>query len=85
MKRKLKPVKVVERKLGRERANGQYWRGKRLIEIDGRLKPQKYLKILCHEILHHINEDASESRVERESGVLAGILWQEGYRKVIGV
>ena len=50
--RKHKSVKVVWRKLGKERAWGQATIGENLIEIDPRLGAKRQLEVLCHEQVH---------------------------------
>ena len=51
MKRKQHP-KVIQRKLGREKADGLYCDN--IIEIDPTLPPMRYLIVLIHEYLHNI-------------------------------
>jgi hypothetical protein len=58
--------------------------GENLIEIDMELPPKKYLNVLCHELVHHCFPDASESKTNRTAGVMAGVIWQQGFRKVQG-
>lgn len=77
-----KKIKVVERKLGLEKAIGQAFMGEGLIEIDPRQLPRQYLSTLIHEALHLAMPDASESKVERVSQLVAGVLWRQNYRKV---
>ena len=79
MKRKQHP-KVVHRKLGRERAHGMYLNN--VIEIDPTLAPMRYLIVLIHEYLHHIQPEWSEEKVDAEGEALGRFLWKQGFRKV---
>lgn len=79
MPRKIQP-KVIERKLGREKADGLYYHD--IIEIDPTLPPMRYLIVLVHEYLHHIQPEWSEEKVEAEGEALGRFLWKQGYRKV---
>ena len=75
-------LRVKERKLGKEKAYGQYWNGEGLIEIDPRLKAKKFLTIACHELLHAVAPRLSESHVDRASKIMARELWKLRYRRV---
>lgn len=79
MKRKPHP-KVIQRKLGREKADGLYCDN--VIEIDPTLPPMRYLIVLVHEYLHHIQPEWSEEKVDAEGEALGRFLWKQGYRKV---
>jgi hypothetical protein len=79
MKRKQHP-KVIHRKLGREKADGLYCDN--VIEIDPTLPPMRYLIVLIHEYLHHIQPEWSEEKVDAEGEALGRFLWKHGYRKV---
>ena len=74
-------MKLTDRKLGRERAQGQCWPDGR-IEIDPRLTARKRLEIVLHEALHFRHADWTESRVVAESRKLAAVLWRDGWRRV---
>ena len=75
-------IKLVHKKLGRERAYGQADTGTGIIEVDPRLKGRQALEILIHESYHILNPEASETKVSRDAKKLANILWKENYRKV---
>lgn len=75
-------LKVIERKLGRERSWGLYWCGQNRIELEASLRGRRRLQVLLHEALHHILPNASENSVERKSQLLASLLWKQGYRRV---
>lgn len=76
-------VKVVWRKLGRERAWGQATIGDDLIEIDPRLGAKRQLEVLCHEQIHLTFPELSESQVDRAGKALAKMLWAQDYRRVL--
>ena len=80
--KKEKKIKVVLKKLGRERALGQAWMHENLVELEPRQKPKKFLAVLIHEILHCLEPDWSESKVDRHSMKIADIVWKQGYRKI---
>lgn len=74
-------IKVVYRKLGREKAWGLA-HADNVIEIDERLKGKKEMEIILHESLHCLNPTFSESRIINDSKTLANVLWKLGYRKI---
>ena len=82
-RRKPKPVKVVWRKLGRERAWGQATIGEDLIEVDPRLGAKRQLEVLCHEQIHLTFPFLSEKQVDRAGKDLARMLWAQDYRRVL--
>lgn len=77
-----KKIKVVFRKLGRERALGQAHHGDSLIEIDPRQKGKEALDTACHEVLHLLFKDEPEEAIGQAGMVMADTLWKIGYRKV---
>ena len=78
----MRQPRIVERKLGRERAWGQYESGRAVLEIDPRMRSNKRLEIVLHEALHHQHPDMSETAVSKTARVLARVLWQDRYRRV---
>lgn len=74
-------MKIVEKKLGREKAMG-VWREPGIIEIDPRLKPRKHLEILIHEMLHEVYPQLSETAVARGASRMCSALWKQKYRRV---
>lgn len=75
--------KIVIRKLGREKALGQAYTDKNLIEIDPRHKNAKSLfDTEIHEFLHIRNPDWSETKIKKETKALRDFLWKLNYRKV---
>lgn len=74
--------KVIYRKLGKERAWGQYWPCKEIIEVDSRATGKLALDTLIHESLHHLFPDHDESAIQKRATMLAAILWKQNYRRV---
>ena len=83
MSRRKNKVKVVWRKLGKEKAWGQATIGENLIEIDPRLGARRQLEVLCHEQVHLIFPSASEPEVDKAGKALAKMLWAQDYRRVV--
>jgi hypothetical protein len=77
---KTSKAQIVERKLGREKAFGQYFDG--VVEIDPRLDSFDYLDTLIHEMLHHHFPDASEAQVTEIATKMATQIWRKDYRKL---
>lgn len=77
-------TKVIEKKLGRERALGQTVKEhpRAVIQIDPRQKPKSYLGTLIHEKLHIMFPDWSESKIIRAEKELTDLLWENHYRQV---
>jgi hypothetical protein len=79
-------IKVVHRKLGKEKAYGLCSPGKKegewLLEIDERLRGKEHLKTLIHEVCHAVFPNASESAVTRVEKIFGDVLWRQGYRRV---
>ena len=82
-KQKYIPIRVVERKLGRERACGQCFQGERLVEIDPRQGAYEYMDTFCHEILHELLPHRSEDFILKAGTSLAKALWKQGFRRVL--
>ena len=76
-------VKIVTRKLGRERAWGQHEGGSpSVIELDSRLTTRRRLTVLVHESLHEADPDMPEWKVTRMAPKIAEILWTDNWRRV---
>jgi len=75
--------KVIEKKLGREKAYGMVLHPSKNIFIDPRQTPKSYLGTLIHEKLHVMFPDWSENKVKKAEKELANLLWKSGYRKVM--
>lgn len=78
-------VKVIWRKLGRERAWGQATQdpSNPSIEIDPRLGAKRQLEVMCHEQLHISFPGLSEREVDRAGKELCRTLWGQNYRMVM--
>lgn len=76
--------RVVEKKLGREKALGQvnHLNPRSKIEIDPRQTPRSYLGTLLHEKIHLLHPEWSETKVIKEERALLKLLWDNNYRKV---
>lgn len=75
-------MKVVYRKLGKERADGQALMESNTIEIDPRLKGRRKMEILIHEAIHLLNPEMSESKVLEQGRKIANLLWKQHFRQV---
>jgi hypothetical protein len=75
-------ITISYRKLGKEKARGQYIAALNLIELDSRLEGQEHLEILIHESLHALQPHHEEDTVARDAANLAAILWADGYRRI---
>lgn len=80
MKTKYPRIKFKRRKLGKEKAWGQYLNYP--LEIDERARGKKELEIYLHESAHFLLPDLPEDEIIRISIRLTNTLWHEGYRKV---
>ena len=77
-----KKIKLVDKKLGRERALGQACSSDNIIEIDPRLRPKIRLSVAIHEALHVVFPDMSESKINRSAPKIAQMIWDDGYRRI---
>lgn len=78
---KRKSLKILEVKLGREKAVGQtYFDGE--IQIDPRQSPKERMDTIIHETLHTICSEFSEEQVITISNILSNTLWKDGYRRI---
>lgn len=78
-------IKVIWRKLGKERAWGQAETdpARPVVEIDPRLSPKRELETLTHEVLHVAFPEMSEKEVDRAGKVISKVLWEQNYRRVL--
>lgn len=76
-----KPIRIVERKLGREKALGQAYHEERLIEIDPRQPDDEYIDSIIHEVYHLQFPKLPEMHVRHKSRELSKLLWDSGYRR----
>ncbi|NBR43269.1 MAG: hypothetical protein EBU04_10585 [Verrucomicrobia bacterium] len=83
MSRRKNKVKVVWRKLGKEKAWGQATIGEGLVEVDPRLGAKRQLEVLIHEVTHLCHPEMTEAEVDRTGKMIARVLWSENYRRVV--
>lgn len=74
-----KSIKVIHRKLGKERAWGLA-EGNR-IDLDSNLNGRRHLLYLLHEMLHVIHPEWSETNVVKVSRQMCRVLWDQRYRR----
>jgi predicted metallopeptidase len=77
---KKQSIKVVFRKLGKEKAHGLAYKEERTIHVDERLKGIEKLDVIIHEIIHIQQPNWGEARVEGNARELARILWDNNLR-----
>jgi hypothetical protein len=75
-------IKVIDKKLGRQKAVGQAYSDARVIEIDPRQRSKNYLDTLIHEMLHVYNPDWSENKVTTTANEMTDIIWKKNYRRI---
>lgn len=84
MPRKKAPkLKVIEKKLGRERALGLCYQNALLVEIDPRQTHRGYLLTLIHECLHAAFPHLTEGETTKAERLIGATLWEQGYRKTM--
>lgn len=83
MKRKRKvKLKVIEAKLGREKAAGIADYENYNILVDPRQNPYSYFNTLIHEFIHHLAPSWSETKVNWWANRIAAFLWKYNFRQV---
>jgi hypothetical protein len=82
MPSKRKRLRVVERKLGREKAYGQIWLEDNLIEIDPRQPARDYMGTVVHEAAHAALPGLSETDVAKLTSTVTSLLWSAGFRRI---
>lgn len=78
-----KKARIVEKKLGRQRAWGQYHPESALIEIDPRTRSKPYMDTCIHELLHHADPKMSETKVWKVARIIANGLWGRNFRRIM--
>ena len=78
----MKKIKVIYKKLGRERVYGFANLGYNEIEIDSRIKSKKHLELIIHESMHILFPEAEEEEIVTKSIILTNTIWGEHYRRV---
>lgn len=74
--------KVIEKKLGRQKAYGLAYNEANKIHIDSRLRGKTKLATYIHEYLHILFPDFSENRILEIDSHMATYLWNLNYRQV---
>lgn len=74
-------IKIVHRKLGKERADGIAYQDDNEIHIDERLKKKDYFLTVVHELLHMYFPDLSEASVDKISRKMCSELWRLKFRR----
>ena len=82
MSSKVNKIKVIDKKLGRQKAVGQAYSDARVIEIDPRQTSKNYLDTLIHELLHVYNPEWSENKVSKTANEITDIIWKKNYRRI---
>lgn len=80
----MKKVKVIHRKLGRERADGLVYKDDYVIHIDSRLTGKNYILTVIHELLHIYLPDLIEEKIIDLSEKICDDLWNLKIRKIDG-
>jgi hypothetical protein len=75
-------IRLIDRKLGKERAVGQAHHGENLIEIDPRQRSRDRLDTLCHEVIHLLGPHLSEETVIGHANILSDALWRDRWRRI---
>lgn len=75
-------ITIIERKLGKERADGQAWKDDGLIEIDPRQGSFSYLETAIHEMMHVLLPQLTEKEVTTKARKIAKELWKINYRRI---
>lgn len=76
-----KRVRVIRRKLGRERADGICFFDGR-VHVDERLKGIRLLWTLIHELLHHEFPQISEEAVDKAAKSMATTMYDDKWRRI---
>lgn len=75
-------IKVLERKLKRQRALGRVFLAEGVIEIEERQRPKEWLSTLIHEALHVAFPAMDEGSVAAAERKIADILWRASVRRI---
>ncbi len=76
-----KAIRVIERKLGREKALGLAYHDDGEIHIEPGQEPQTFLWTLLHELLHIAYPDLTERQIRKGERILGETLWAMRYRR----
>lgn len=75
-------IKVIERKLGREKAVGFAYFDENLIEIDPRQSSKEWMETMIHERMHLLFPKLSETQITKKARELTQFLWDFNFRRV---
>ena len=75
-------IKIIIRKLGKERASGQAYQGCNLIEIDPRQDSKDFLGTAIHETLHILYPDLTEEEIIHAEQIMTDVVWRLNYRRI---
>lgn len=75
---KNKNIKLVYKKLGKEKIWGLADFGEHTIYIDSRIRGKKHIEILCHEAFHLLFPEIEEDEIIKKSIALTNLLWKAG-------
>jgi len=75
-------IKLVERKLGREKAHGLAHQGDGVIEIDPSQDSKEMLDTILHEAMHILEPNLAEMKVRAYAKRLSGLLWKDRWRRI---
>jgi hypothetical protein len=76
-------IKLVERKLGREKALGMAHHGDALVEISPNQSSRERLDTVIHETLHLLDPKMSEKQVNSYARRISKVLWKDNWRRII--
>ena len=75
-------IRIIIRKLGKEKAVGQAYQGENLIELDPRQNNKEFLSTAIHEVVHILYPDLTEKQVIHAEKVLTDVIWRLNYRRI---
>ena len=75
-------IRIIIRKLGKEKAVGQAYQGENLIELDPRQDNKEFLSTAIHEVVHILYPDLTEKQVIHAEKVLTDVIWRLNYRRI---
>ena len=78
----MKP-KIVNRKLGKHKADGLAYIEDNEIHLDTRMAGKRHFNVTIHEYLHILFPEWSETKVKTTANKLSSFLREQNYRKVI--
>lgn len=75
-------IKIVYKKLGREKLWGQAHVDEWTIEVDERLRGKKKIEILIHEAQHILFPEKDEDYIAWALAVITRMLWSQNIREI---